>query len=142
MGDLMNCSQCGKLFIKGIREQCDACFRENELQYDKVYRFIRKSENRNAAISVVSEATAVPESKIIYFIHQGRIRVKGYPNFTYPCDGCQNPINDGRLCQACKDKLNFELSIDDFIKKNKRKHYLLTIQMTFNLICFRFLKIF
>jgi len=121
MGDLKNCPQCGRLFVKGIREQCDACFQEEEQQYDKVYRYIRRSENRNATIVDVSEATAVSESKIIYFIHQGRIRVKGYPNFTYPCDGCQNPINDGRLCQTCKDKLKSELSIEDFIKRKQEE---------------------
>jgi flagellar operon protein (TIGR03826 family) len=121
MGDLLNCPQCGKLFVKGIRKTCDACFREEEQQYDKVYRFIRKSENRNATIVDVSEATTVSENKIIYFIHQGRIRVKGFPNFTYPCDGCQKPINDGRLCQVCKDKLKSELSIEDFILKKQQE---------------------
>ncbi|MFG6495423.1 hypothetical protein P8610_08705 [Fictibacillus sp. UD] len=121
MDNLMNCPQCGKLFVKYIREQCDVCFREEEQDYDKVYRYIRRSENRNATIIDVSDATKVSENKIIYFIHQGRIRVKGYPNFTYPCDGCQNPINDGRLCQICKDKLKSELSIEDFIKRKQEE---------------------
>jgi flagellar operon protein (TIGR03826 family) len=121
MGDLMNCPQCGKLYVKRIRNTCDACYLEEEEQYDKVYRFIRKSENRNATIVEVSDATSVPENRIIYFIHQGRIRVKGFPNFTYPCDGCQKPINDGRLCQKCKDKLKSELTIEDFIKKKQEE---------------------
>ncbi|MCM3731591.1 hypothetical protein M3196_07950 [Fictibacillus nanhaiensis] len=121
MGDLMNCPQCGKLYIKRIRNTCDACYFEEEQQFDKVYRYIRKSENRNATIVEVSDATKVSENKIIYFIHQGRIRVKGFPNFTYPCDGCQKPINDGRLCQQCKDKLKSELSIEDFIKKKQEE---------------------
>jgi flagellar operon protein (TIGR03826 family) len=121
MGDLLNCPQCGKLFVKNIRKHCDVCYREEEKQYDSVYRYLRKSENRNATLLDVSEGTKVAESKIIYFIHQGRIRVKGFPNFTYPCDGCHKPINDGRLCQECKDKLKSELSIEDFIKRKQEE---------------------
>jgi flagellar operon protein (TIGR03826 family) len=117
--DLSNCPQCGKLFVKGIREHCDVCCREEEMQYDKVYRYLRKSENRNATILEVSEATTVAENKIIYFIHQGRIRVKGFPNFTYPCDGCQNPINDGRLCEECKIRIKSDLSIEEFIRRKQ-----------------------
>jgi flagellar operon protein (TIGR03826 family) len=121
MDNLMNCPQCGKLFVKYIREQCDMCFREEEQEYDHVYRYLRKSENRKATIVEVSEATKVSESKIIYFIHQGRIRVKGYPNFTYPCDGCQSPINDGRLCEECKARIKSELSIEDLIRRKQEE---------------------
>jgi flagellar operon protein (TIGR03826 family) len=121
MNNILNCPHCGKLFVKRIRKCCDTCFYEEEQQYDKVYRYIRKSENRNATIVDVSEATTVSENKIIYFIHQGRIRVKGYPNFTYPCDGCQNPINEGRICAPCKNKLKSELSIEDFISRKQEE---------------------
>lgn len=117
MGNLLNCPQCGKLFIKTLRDNCDMCYREEEKQYDNVYKFIRRSENRNATLLDVSEGTKVPESKIIQFIHQGRIRVKGFPNFSYPCDGCQKPIEDGRLCEDCKNRIKSDLSIEDFIKK-------------------------
>ncbi|RZT21566.1 TIGR03826 family flagellar region protein [Fictibacillus sp. BK138] len=121
MDNVINCPQCGRLFVKYLREHCDVCFKEEEQQYDKVYRFIRKSENRNATIIDVSEATSVSENKIIYFIHQGRIRVKGFPNFTYPCDGCQKPINDSRLCQDCKTRIMADLSIEDLIKKKQQE---------------------
>ncbi|WNB92712.1 TIGR03826 family flagellar region protein [Bacillus sp. NEB1478] len=121
MGNLLNCPQCGKLFVKVIRNNCDTCYMEEEKQYDIVYKFIRKSENRNSTLLDVSVATKVPENKIIQFIHQGRIRVKGYPNFTYPCDGCQNPINDGRLCEECKNRIKSDLSIEDFIRQKQEE---------------------
>jgi flagellar operon protein (TIGR03826 family) len=121
MDNLMNCPQCGKLFIKRIRENCDVCHQEEEKQYDVVYKFIRRSENRNATLLDVSEATKVPEFRIIQFIHQGRIRVKGYPNFAYPCDGCQAPINEGRLCEECKNRIKSDLTIDEFVKRKQEE---------------------
>jgi flagellar operon protein (TIGR03826 family) len=121
MGDLMNCKNCGKLFIKAVRDVCDVCYREEEKQYDLVYKFIRNSANRNATLVDVSDGTKVPEHKIIKFIHQGRLRVKGFPNFTYPCDGCQKPINDGRLCNECKERIKSDLTIEDFIKRKQEE---------------------
>jgi flagellar operon protein (TIGR03826 family) len=121
MANLMNCPQCGKLFVKTMRDYCDVCYREEEKQYDVVYKHIRKSENRNATLVDVSEATKVPEQKIIKFIHQGRIRVKGLPNFAYPCDGCDTAICDGRLCDVCKSKIKTELSVEEFIQRKQHE---------------------
>ncbi|MFC7373034.1 TIGR03826 family flagellar region protein [Fictibacillus iocasae] len=119
--DLTNCPQCGKLYVKKIRETCDVCYKEEEKQYDLVYKFVRRSENRLATLLDTHHKTGVPEKTIIKFIHQGRIRVVGFPNFTYPCDGCDSPILDGRLCEGCKTKIQNDLKIEELIKTKQEE---------------------
>ncbi|MFC0187349.1 TIGR03826 family flagellar region protein [Fictibacillus aquaticus] len=117
--ELTNCSECGKLYVQYVRDTCDACYVNEEKQYEAVYKFIRRSENRLATLMETHIKTGVPEKTIIKFIHQGRIRVKDFPNFAYPCDGCGAPMTDGRLCQVCKDSIKKDLDLEDLIRQKQ-----------------------
>lgn len=109
MAELAHCANCEKVFVKTIRDICHECFLEEEKMYDKVYKFLRKKENRSATLQQVHEATGVPEETIIRFIKEGRLRTSSYANLTYPCASCGAPINTGKLCKECLKTIEFEL---------------------------------
>ncbi|MDQ0254525.1 flagellar operon protein (TIGR03826 family) [Evansella vedderi] len=105
MADLLNCPNCGKLFVKALRSVCNDCAKEVEEKYNKVYQFIRKRENRRATIDEVTEGTDVEQSLIIQFIREGRIHLSQFPNLGYPCEKCGVMIREQRLCHSCAKDL-------------------------------------
>lgn len=111
MPELAHCVNCDKLFVKTVRDICHECYLEEEKMYEKVYKFLRKKENRSATLQQVHEATGVPEKTIIRFIKEGRIRTVDYKNLTYPCASCGAPINSGKLCHRCVSQIETELEI-------------------------------
>lgn len=106
MADLQNCPNCGKLFVKALRHVCDACAREVETKFDRVYRFIRKRENRQASMDEVNEGTGVEKDLIVQFIREGRLHLARFPNLSYPCEKCGANIREGRLCTSCRDDIH------------------------------------
>ncbi|PTQ57177.1 MAG: flagellar protein [Candidatus Carbobacillus altaicus] len=77
--------------------------REIENDFEKVYRFLRKKENRQSTIYEVSARTGVSVAQITEFIREGRIRVADYPNMAYPCERCGEVlITEGRFCSSCQ----------------------------------------
>ncbi len=125
MGDLQNCSRCGKLFIKNLRDVCQDCIQEEEGQFQKVYQFVRKKQNRMASIKEVEQGTGVEESLIIKFVKQGRISVHSLPNLEYPCESCGRMIREGRICDVCKGNIKLGLDRIDsekrFVERKKRE---------------------
>jgi flagellar operon protein (TIGR03826 family) len=105
MADLINCPNCGRLFVSGVRNVCDFCYREVERQFETVYTYIRKKENREATLFEVSVATGVDKDQITKFIHEGRLRVANLPNLGYPCKSCGQTIQKGKICTDCQIKL-------------------------------------
>ncbi|MGO4888794.1 TIGR03826 family flagellar region protein [Anaerobacillus sp. MEB173] len=127
MSQLMNCPNCGKLFVKALREVCNECHNEVEKQFQTVYQYVRKKENRMASMKEVTEATGVPERKITMWIRQGRLQIAQFPNLAYPCDSCGAPIREGKICVSCKGKLKKDLDIHEkekrFDERKKERQY-------------------
>lgn len=111
MGELANCPNCDKVFVRTMRNICPACYKEEEEMFDKVYKFLRVKENRSATLQEVHEATGVPEATIIRFVREGRLRTATFTNLTYPCGSCGSPISAGKLCDNCIDSIEAELEI-------------------------------
>ncbi|MFS0783694.1 TIGR03826 family flagellar region protein [Bacillus sp. 1P06AnD] len=110
MGELTNCRRCDKLFIETkFRDVCDECYKEEEKDFEKVYNYIRKRENRTAAMDQVIEATGVEEELIIKYIKKGRLKLAQFPKLGYKCDRCGATIREGRLCSDCSKSLRTEL---------------------------------
>ena len=87
MAELMNCPNCGSLFVKtNLRDVCETCYKEEEQAFETVYKFIRKRENRTATIYEASEGTGVDEELIFKFIKTGRLELAQFPNLGYPCE--------------------------------------------------------
>ena len=120
MQELSNCPNCDQLFVKtAFRDVCDACFKEEEKQFEAVYTFIRKRENRTATMLQVVEGTGVPEKLIIKFIKKGRLQLSKFPGLTYPCEKCGTPIREGKLCTSCQTKLRSQ--IEQLKKEEERQ---------------------
>lgn len=100
--NLRNCAQCGKLFVFINRNICPDCLAKEEEMFEVVRTYLR--DNPDSKIKEVSEATEVPEDKIIRFLREGRI-ISGNINAGLVCETCSKPISSGYTCEECKDKL-------------------------------------
>ncbi|MCJ8007585.1 TIGR03826 family flagellar region protein [Lederbergia wuyishanensis] len=117
--DLLNCPNCGMLYMKNsVRDVCDKCYREEEALFDKVYNFLRKQENRASRIERVSEVTGAPEKLLYKWVKRGRLHTAHFPNLGYPCDRCGKIIREGKLCEECTTGIKGEL--DMFDKEQER----------------------
>ncbi|TWI59943.1 TIGR03826 family flagellar region protein [Halalkalibacter nanhaiisediminis] len=105
MKDVANCPRCGKIFVKALRPICQHCSREQEDNFDKVSKFMRTRQNRMATLRQVHEETKVPLEQIHQFIREKRILVSQFPNLGYPCESCGTIIQEGRVCESCKDNI-------------------------------------
>lgn len=100
--NLRNCSQCGKLFVYVNRNICPDCLGKEEEMFEEVRKYLR--DNPGSRIKEVSEATEVPEDKIIRFLREGRIISDNLDAGLF-CETCGKPISSGYTCKECKEKL-------------------------------------
>lgn len=124
MEELVNCPNCNEIFMKNkFRDLCPKCWKQEEADYDTVYKFMRKRENRAATIEQVVTQIGVKEETILKFIKKGRIQLTNFPNLGYPCDRCGRIIRTGKLCEKCTNELREDLKT--FQSEEKRKQGLL-----------------
>jgi flagellar operon protein (TIGR03826 family) len=129
--NLGNCPNCGSLFVKSpFRDICESCYREEEEAFEKVYRFLRKRENRMATMAQIVDATGVKESLLIKFIKSGRLQLAQFPNLGYPCDRCGKLIREGRLCANCLTDLNKQLETLQQEEEMKKRHQMRSVYYT------------
>ena len=110
VGELRNCPNCNSIFVKtNLRDVCENCYKLEQKQFDTVYNFIRKSDNRKATMDEIVSVTEVEEELIMKWIRNGRLRVTGYPNLGYPCEQCGTLIQKGSICTNCSTNLKADL---------------------------------
>ncbi|MDY0408921.1 TIGR03826 family flagellar region protein [Virgibacillus soli] len=122
MGELANCSRCGAVFVKQIRDICHNCYQEEEKAFKIVYAFLTKQKNREATIQDIVEATEIEEELIIKFIKEGRLRQSQFPKLSYPCERCGRQIVTGKLCQTCMGQLKKDLTQHEQVEALHKKH--------------------
>lgn len=113
MPELANCSRCGAVFVKDIRDICHTCFKEEEKAFQIVYDFLKQRKNREATLIEIVEATGVEEDLIIKFIKEKRLRQSQFPKLAYPCNRCGKHITAGNLCEACSEELKHDLKMHE-----------------------------
>ena len=102
MAELRDCPKCGAFFnYTGVRDICHKCASNEEEQYQVVYRFLRKRENRAATAERIEEATGVDKSTLYKWVRKGRLQPAMFPNLGYPCDNCGRLTQTGKLCERC-----------------------------------------
>lgn len=102
---LTNCANCGAVFARNVIDICPKCYREEEQAFNIVYAFLRKQKNRSALLPEIAEETGVEEALIIKFLKQNRLRASQFPQLTYPCESCGEPISEKKLCQRCTSQI-------------------------------------
>ena len=110
MAELRNCPSCNGFFnYTGMRDVCHNCAQKEEDQYQEVYRFLRKRENRAANVDRIVEATGVERDLLYKWVRKGRLHPAMFPNLGYPCDNCGRLTTTGKLCEKCQNELKSEL---------------------------------
>ncbi len=122
MGELANCARCDKVFVKTTRSICSDCVKEDEKQFQIVYDFLKKRENRRATIPEIVEATGVNEDVILQFVKDKRLRSTQFPNLSYPCERCGEPIARGKICVNCTDEISSDLRHQQEVEQVKRRN--------------------
>ncbi|PAV31075.1 hypothetical protein CIL05_04700 [Virgibacillus profundi] len=117
MAELANCSRCNTVFVKGVRDICQNCYKEEEKAFDIVYRFLRQRKNREATMVEIVKATGVEEELIIKFIKENRLRTSEFPKLAYPCERCGTHIVTGKLCESCTKEIRNDLERHEEIEK-------------------------
>lgn len=107
-----NCPRCGQLYQRNLKEVCPNCLRDLDKEYETIYRYIRKKENRKATIDEIEEATEVDKEDIYRIIRLGKINLEQFPSLGYPCEtiGCTNKVTKGKLCSACTETIQADLN--------------------------------
>ncbi|MBT2216096.1 hypothetical protein KK120_09710 [Virgibacillus dakarensis] len=119
MAELANCSRCGAVFVKSIRDICQNCYKEEEKAFETVYQFLRIRKNREATLLEIVKATGVEEELIIKFIKDKRLRTSQFPKLAYPCDKCGTAIISGKLCATCSQELLNDLEKQEEMERRE-----------------------
>lgn len=110
MAEVRNCPSCGELFnYIGLKDVCNKCAVSEDEMYEKVYRFLRKRENRAATVDRIEEVTGVSKDLLYKWVRKGRLQKALFPNLGYPCDNCGHLTNSGKLCAKCQEELKEDL---------------------------------
>lgn len=108
MGELINCGKCGRMFSSNNGQKfCDRCKNSDEDDFMIVREYIY--DNPNSTAAEVAEGTGIDESKILKFLRQGKLQLKG-EGVGYPCDKCGKSISTGKFCDQCSMELKNDLN--------------------------------
>ncbi|WP_026908975.1 TIGR03826 family flagellar region protein [Paucisalibacillus globulus] len=123
MAELANCSQCGKVYVKDLKDICRDCYKKEEAAFKIVYEFLKQQKNREATLIEVVEATGIEETVITKFIKEKRLRTSMFPKLGYPCERCGDMIVSGKLCMKCSEEIRNDLfqfeAIEKVVERNK-----------------------
>ncbi|WP_077369556.1 TIGR03826 family flagellar region protein [Anaerosalibacter sp. Marseille-P3206] len=105
--DVRNCTRCGNIYVYDNFKICPKCRREDEKDFQTIKEYI--DEYPDANITEVSEETGVDTQKIIAFLKEGRLEIKGDNNIFLACERCGQPIKTGRFCDKCTLEMQKEM---------------------------------
>lgn len=135
MADLANCTRCGAVFVKTLREICQNCYKEEEKAFQIVYNFLKEQKNREATILEIVDATGVEEELIIKFVKEKRLTPKDFPMLAYPCERCGADITTGKICFNCTEELKQDLAQaeeEERVKSERKEREKTNIYFTMN----------
>ena len=101
--DIRQCRDCGKLFQYVSKPFCQECLDKQDAMFIKVRDYLYA--HPESTIPEVSEKTEVEERYIIEFLRDERLSVEAGGGFL-TCEQCGAPIEKGRYCERCKEKLS------------------------------------
>lgn len=108
MGDLRNCPECGKVFVKISKNLCPDCIEKDEKAFEEVRAYLK--DYPGASVEEICGATGVEEKKVLKWIREGQIEVcfrEGGRVLT--CKGCGVPVTSGNFCARCAKDLSSQI---------------------------------
>jgi flagellar operon protein (TIGR03826 family) len=118
---LANCSRCGKVFpfVPGGKDICQACIKEEDDNYLKVFHFL--STQPSATAQEIAQATEVDIKEIYRYVRENRLQLVKIDTGLY-CESCGIPITQGKMCENCVKQLSAEIQSDiDKFKQTRKK---------------------
>jgi hypothetical protein len=99
---------CKKPFQSFGGKICGSCLERIDRDFIKVRDYIY--DNKHANIDTVAEETEVPKNIILHLLKEGRLVIDdpGGGGVLF-CEACKKPINTGRLCKECSDKVSSKI---------------------------------
>jgi len=107
--NIIQCSICKKPFQSFGGRICGNCLEKIDKDFITVRDYIY--ENKHADIDTVAEETGVQRQIIIHLLKEGRLIIEdpeGGGSVLF-CEVCKKPINTGRMCNACKEKVSMTM---------------------------------
>ena len=104
--NIIQCSICKKPFQTLGGKICGNCLERIDKDFITVRDYIY--EHKNANMDTVSEETEVPKQIILHLLKEGRLIIDDPDGESglLTCEVCKKPINTGRMCKACQDKVS------------------------------------
>ena len=97
---LMNCKNCGSVFITSGGSLCSKCLEKFDSCYETVRLYLE--ENPRANIEMIAQYTGVSKKVILQFLRDGRLQIKA-ESYMLSCQLCGKPIESGKYCTSCLD---------------------------------------
>jgi len=121
--EVKTCKDCGRMFnsIGYGNVLCPTCTRKMEEKFVVVKDFIR--DNPQEGINDVSKQCEVPIKIIHKWIREGRLILKDAEGNEIICEQCGKPIQTGRWCAECQNKMQQGFSdVSNSMKQDINKH--------------------
>lgn len=118
---LASCGRCGKMFNKVTANVCPSCHEAEESDYEKIRDVVSRNETLNT--EQVAEEAGVDIAVVRRIISEGRVAQVNLGEVP-KCGKCGAPAISitKKLCQACLERLNVEVSkAQSQIKLEKKK---------------------
>jgi predicted amidophosphoribosyltransferase len=108
--NIIQCSICKKPFASLGGRICPACLEKIDRDFITVRDYIYDHKQSN--IDVIAEETEVSKQTILHLLKEGRLIIDspdGGGGGVLFCEMCKKPINTGRLCKNCSDKVSSKM---------------------------------
>lgn len=114
---LKNCAKCGRMFAAEPHQRfCSNCVENDDDVFKKVREYIY--DNPSATVQDVSEALDVPEEKILKFLREGKLALRG-DGVGLECERCGKNIPTGRYCDQCAEEMKADFNKAFGVKEPK-----------------------
>lgn len=107
--EVRTCKSCGRMFNSvGRTPLCPSCAEKLEEKFQQVKEYVW--EHRTATMQDISENNDVSMKQIRQWVREERLSFADDSPVGLECEKCGATIRTGRFCEACKAKLNNDLS--------------------------------
>ncbi|MDR6549397.1 flagellar protein [Paenibacillus qinlingensis] len=102
-----NCPRCGKVFQRNLRNQCMDCSTSMNDQLKHCVDYLRR--NYRSSNEQVCAVTGVSSIQLQMWMKEGKLPLSDYPNLSYPCASCAEPIREHKLCVSCSTRITRDI---------------------------------
>lgn len=104
MDNQCTCQACGEIYVcDKIKKLCPECRTVDRHVFNVIRDYLYAYPG--VSINQVTMDTGISSGLVLKYLREGRLETVGAVK-VLQCDLCGDPINYGRLCEACEKKKN------------------------------------